>query len=267
MGRVALLLVSLVMSVSCHLHSPPASSALNVPDDNPGTDHTDVLLYTGEGSWGDEIDSLKQILFAHGKTYEEMDDGDFNALDADDLKMYSMVLFAGGDSDKVSAQLNPEIRSLLRKAVKEKGLNYLGFCAGAWLVVSPEPKPEEEDYGFHLIDGPWLDQTSFYNQGRKSAIANALFPDGRRRNLLWFGGPVTPDVPGGVIAKYPDGKPAITQLQAGKGFVIISGLHPAANKKILSKIHLFTKAPIAPDLGWTMLDAAIRGKPMAAFSE
>jgi hypothetical protein len=82
---------------------------------------------------------------------------------------------------------------------------------------------------------------------------------------LWFGGPITPDLPGGVIARYPDGNPAISQMKIGKGFAILSGFHPTANKKILGALGLFEKEAIAPELGWTMIDAAIRGEPMAAF--
>lgn len=266
MDRIVLFLVSLVLAAGCTLRSPASAPAV-APVDNPGVGHTDVLIYSGAGSWGDEIDSFKEILFAHGKTYQEADDDDLNNFDGDDLKTYSMVLFVGGDSDRITAKLKPETRALLRDAVQKDGLNYLGFCAGAWLVISPEPKLGEDVYGFHLIDGPWLKQTSFNQQGLEFAVANTLFPDGNHRRLLWFGGPITPDIPGGVIAKYPDGNPAITQMRAGKGFVIISGLHPAANKKILSKISLFDKEVIAPELGWQLLEAAIAGAPIKAFAE
>jgi hypothetical protein len=165
MARLALFLISLTVLIGCQLHKAPAPPPAPVPFDNPGEEHTDVLIYGGEGSWGDEIDSLKQILFAHGKTYVEYDDEQFNEAEDDELEMFSLIIFPGGDSDKVTANLTPMARERIRKAVVDQGLNYLGFCAGAWLVVSPDPKPGEDRYGFQLVNGPWLKQTPFFEQG------------------------------------------------------------------------------------------------------
>ena len=270
MGRFTLFLTMLIMTAGCHLRSPPPTAqkaAGPVPDNSPGIEHTDVLIYSGAGSWGDEIDSLKEILYANGKSYVDFDDEEFNELTEEELEAFSMLLIPGGDSDEVTANLLPETRDNIRKAVQEKGLNYLGFCSGAWLVVSPKPEPQEDSYGFRLVEGPWLKQTALFEKGLKYALLRASFPDGGQRNLLWFGGPITPNIPGGVVAKYPDGSPAVTQLHAGKGFVMISGLHPAVNKKILGKIKVFDKEAIDPDLSWKMLDSAIRGVPLPAFAE
>jgi hypothetical protein len=46
--------------------------------------------------------------------------------------------------------------------------------------------------------------------------------------MIWWDGPATPAWSGGVIARYPDGKPAISQTRTGLGFVIVSGPHPEA---------------------------------------
>jgi hypothetical protein len=47
--------------------------------------------------------------------------------------------------------------------------------------------------------------------------------------------------------------------------VIISGLHPAANKSILSRVHLFDPEAIAPDFAWELLDGAIHHRHLPTF--
>ncbi len=100
--------------------------------------------------------------------------------------------------------------------------------------------------------------------GKPFALDEAQFADGTRRKLLWYGGPVTPEIPGGVIARYSDGSPAISQMQSGKGFVIISGLHPAATKSILDWLGIRDQEAIAPEFAWELLRAVIQGKALSA---
>lgn len=260
MSRLCNIILVAIFLTACQLQSPPAK-VKTAPDNNPGTDHTDVLIYSGEGSWGDEVDSLAEILYAHGRTYVEWDEDQLNKASEEDIKKFSLILFPGGDSDLVTKYLSLETRNRIRKAVREEGLNYLGFCAGAWAVISPE----KDAYGFRLLEGDYLQQTPYFKKGLEFSLAKAEFPDGRRRDLLWFGGPITPDIPGGVVARYPDGKPAISQMYAGRGFVVISGLHPAANKIILNKIELYNKEAIAPTYAWKLIDAALNVKPLPTF--
>jgi hypothetical protein len=260
MLRLWNIIIVAILLGACTLQSPPPKTK-SAPDQNAGADRTDVLIYSGEGSWGDEVDSLAEILYEHNVTYVEWDEDDLNDASEKSLRQFSLILFPGGDSDLVTKYLKPETRDRIRKAVREEGTNYLGFCAGAWAVVSPE----KDNYGFRLVEGPYLQRTPYYKKGLEFSIANAEFPDGTRRDLLWFGGPVTPDIPGGVIAKYPDGTPAISEMYAGKGFIIISGLHPAVNKLILNKIELYNKQAIDPKYAWKLMNAALHSQPLPAF--
>lgn len=256
----------ILVFIGCGLRPPPTAKP-KAAAQNPGAEKTDVLIYGGVLSWNDEIDSIKGLLTAQNKTYVEYNDAKMNSLSLEDLKGFSLVIFPGGNSDRVSENLTPETKRHLRDAIVENGLNYLGLCAGAWLVISPEPIEQANHYGFQLQRGPWLQQTSFHHEKLEFKIVQALLPGGVSRRLLWFGGPITPEIPGGVIARYSDGSPAATQMRTGKGFVIISGLHPTANKEILKDLGLFDREAIAPELAWTMIEAALYGKPMAAFPE
>jgi glutamine amidotransferase-like uncharacterized protein len=225
-----------------------------------------VLIYSGEGSWGSEVESLEAILYSHGTTYQSVNASELDQLSLDQLSAYALIIFPGGDAPTVARNLSRETHARLRAAVQISGISYLGFCAGAWLAVSPAPAPGQDvSYGLGVVDGPIQSPNYLSKQGLEFAIVRAQFPGGRERELLWYGGPITPDLPNGVIAKYPDGTPAITQIHSGNGFVIVSGLHPTATGPILDVLGLSAPEAIAPDFAWALLDSAIRQKELPAF--
>jgi hypothetical protein len=102
-------------------------------------------------------------------------------------------------------------------------------------------------------------------QGLTLAMLSSSFPGGRHRDLLWYGGPITPEIPGGVLARYPDGTPAITQILSGNGFVIISGLHPALPRESITALGLEDSDGSDEDFAWQLLEAMIQKRPLQAF--
>lgn len=218
---------------------------------------SEVLIFAGASSWRPEIRSLSRILTDHGISVEESTSPQLDAMSFEQLSEYSLLVFPGGNSIAMAASLSSDTHLKIRRAVRENGVSYLGFCAGAWAAIGPG--------GFEILAGPTLAYNYLSRDGRSYAMSRAEFPDGSRRDLLWYGGPITPDAPGGVVAKYPDGTPAITQLRAGQGFVILSGLHPAAVPEVISDLSLSDSDGLDHDLAWKMLDSAIRRKAMNAF--
>lgn len=261
--RSYFILLCMLAFVGCHLKSAPPK----VPTNNRKvTDKTEVLIYSGIGTWVSEVRSIEEVLFAHGSTYAEIDAPGLDEISLEELKTYRLLIIPGGDATVVTDSLSSETHTKLRTAVQVHGLNYLGFCSGAWLAVAPAPLPGEDvSYGIGLVDGPLLTENYLAQKGLKNGLSNAIFPDGSRRNLLWSGGPITPDGPGRVIVKYEDGTPAISQIWSGKGLVIVSGLHPAVSKAVLLNLNLPNKEALAPDFAWILLDAAIRQKPLRSF--
>ena len=227
---------------------------------------TNVLIFSGASSWKSEVDALAAILIDHGIGYEELTSPELNVMPAEEIAKFSLIIVPGGDAPTLTASLTPATHAKLREAVQTRGVDYLGFCAGAWAAVAPAPTPGEDvSYGLGIVDGPLEQETSLGKQGKEFAIDRAEFPDGSRRNLLWYGGPITPDLPGGVVAKYADGTPAISQMWSKQGFVIVSGLHPAVNTAILGVLGLTDNEAIDPEFAWKLLDAGIRGIPLPAF--
>lgn len=225
-----------------------------------GEERTDFLVYEGPGSWKSETRSLKEILYKNGATYLAVGADQLNEFTAERFAGFKAILFAGGNSISVSESISREVGEMIRLAVREGGMNYLGFCAGAWLAVASN---EENSLG--VVDGPSLAPSFLSLLGREYALDDAVFPNGERRRLLWYGGPVTVDGPGAVIARYSDGTAAISQLRVGKGLVIISGFHPAANKRILAGLGLKERQAVAPDIAWRLLRATISGESLPTF--
>ena len=80
--------------------------------------------------------------------------------------------------------------------------------------------------------------------------------------ILWYGGPVTPNV--GVIAKYPTGDPAISEMWSGNGFVVLSGVHPTMTQSDLDSLGV---TPDTDDtaFAWQLFNAALNQQPLQTF--
>lgn len=234
----------------------------------------DVMLFSGPGEWRAEGRSLRQLLFEKGISYKTVTPEDLNDMPVAEMIKSKLLIIPGGDSDIISATLYTDTGIALREAVQEYGLSYLGFCAGAWLAVAPKPDPGLDPvYGLGLVEGqllkeePVLPDVHRDKLGMKYALPLITLADGSRRRLLWYGGPVTPETQDGVIARFESGKPAITQIKSGKGLVTISGIHPTANKSILSSINIYAKEAIAPDLTMQLIESGLNRRPLPTFKK
>ncbi len=227
---------------------------------------TDVLLYTGLGAWAADITSLESILSDQGASYDEVNSDQLNSMTVDELAQYGLIIFPGGQGGTQASSLTEITHANLRAAVQERGVSYFGICAGAFIAVAPAPQDGGDvSYGLGIVNGPILDYYYLENQGTDIAMTMHSFADGTKADILWYGGPMTPNVSGGVIAKYPDGSPAISQMKSGKGFVILSGGHPTATESTLSALGVRSSDGTHLDITWNLINAALHGKPMQAF--
>jgi glutamine amidotransferase-like uncharacterized protein len=247
--------------------SSAVSNTKSTPTPSKRSYSIDVLLFAGTGTWSTEVLALESILKTHGLTYRKMSSAQLNALSLVDLSQYGLMIFPGGAGGSQSQSLTPQIHALLRSAVQDQGVSYLGFCAGAFIAVAPAPLPGQDvSYGLGIVGGPELDYYYLENQiSPDVAMTLESFADGSQRDLLWYGGPVTPHIPGGVVAKYPNGDPAITQLFSGKGFVMLSGPHPAAPESVKTSFGLTDTDGSDVELAWDLIQAALQQKPFQAF--
>ena len=232
---------------------------------NPRTYQTDVLLFSGSGTWSAEVASIESILTSHGATYQAVSSSQLNAMSATDIAKFGLIIIPGGAGGTEGQSLTLQTHANIRTAVQVNGVSYLGFCAGAFLAVAPASEVATDTSYIGVVDGPILDYYYLENQGTDIAMTLQSFADGSTQDILWYGGPVTPNVPGGVIAKYPDGNPAITEVWSGNGFVIISGGHPSATQAMLSGVGMVSTDGLHFDLTWRLIEGALNQAPLAAF--
>lgn len=245
---------------------PIPSFSPNEMKKDPRNFRTDVMLFTGDGSWATEVYSLEDILSSNGASYEEVDSDQLDAMSVDEISQYGLVLFPGGMGGEESGSLSTTTHANLREAVQEKGVSYLGICAGAFIAVAPAPAAGQDvNYGLGVVNGPSLNYYHLEDEGTDIAMTLYSFADGKKADILWYGGPITPNIPGGVIAKYPDGNPAITQMWSGKGFVMLVGGHPTATEETLDVLGVSSSDGTHQDIAWNLIDAAIHRNPMKAF--
>jgi hypothetical protein len=224
---------------------------------------TGVLVFTGDGTWGTEIADLEALLGTHGVTYQEATSAQLDAMSAQDMAAFGVIYIPGGEGGTEAGNTLPQTHANLRTAVQQLGVSYVGFCAGAFVAVAPAPTGGGDvSYGFGVVDGPVLDY--YTGPGTDQTYEQTLesYPDGTSENILWYGGPVTPPV--GVIARYPTGDPAISEMWSGKGLVLIGGVHPDLSQASLDALGVSPDTP-AQDIAWKMFQAALTQQPLPTF--
>ena len=170
-----------------------------------------------------------------------------------------LLIVPGGNFVDIGHGLSSGTTANIRGAVQD-GLNYLGICAGAFFAGSfPEPYQglnltSGVQFGFYAAEGRGI---------RKSAVAIA-FAGGPTLDHYWEDGPQLTGW-GAVVAKYPDGTPAVVQGTFGGGWVILSGIHPEAPA---SWRHGMTfTSPVDADHAYaaTLIRAALEGAALPHY--
>lgn len=214
---------------------PPDSSTIDPKNSsgNPSA-QTDVLIYNGIGVSTSDWQATENIVQGQGWSYQLVNSTELNAMSLDQIASFGVIVVPGGSGGTIASNLTPAARLNLRKAIRDRGVGYVGFCAGAWVGVGPEALGDATaSYGFAIAPGSVL---SVYWPGGNSNLTAAMVPvtlaSGTTRQLVWWGGPSTPEwTPeqgGSVLGRYATGEPAISQIRSGAGQVIISGPHPEA---------------------------------------
>lgn len=244
-----------------------SNDPLTPPANRPARNYsTDALLFTGDGTWGTEVTALKALMQDHGMSFHEVNSSQMNAMSVDQMASYGMFIFPGGAGGTQAGSLTSNTHQNIREAVQVRGVGYLGFCAGSFIAVGPTPRSGQDvSYGLGVVNGQYLDYYYLENQGTDIAMTMTTFADGSKRDLLWYGGPVVTNVPGTVVAKYPTGDAAISEMWSGNGFVILSGPHPAAPQSVKDSFGLKDSDSSDTDLAWNLLSSTLKQAPLPAF--
>ncbi len=240
-----------VASVALGLAGLPACSQPTSHDDPA------VLLFTGTGTSPNDVAAVEGVLIERGFKYATVNSAQLAKLDSAQLHQYRLLIMPGGDFLAMGASLTPKTRATLHAAVRN-GLNYMGICAGAFLAG-------QADYpSLNLTNGSRFDFYSAAREGTRKTVVTISVPVGPTLDQYWEDGP---DLTGwgDVVARYPDGAPAIVEGQSGRGWVLLTGIHAEAPESWRHGMKFRTPASVDQQFAAALIDAALFGTRLQHF--
>jgi len=238
----------------CGAGSRPPAALATIPFGNGPR----VLLFVGTGTSANDVAAIKSILDNLKIDYAIADSSQVNAMSEVDLMSHRLLIVPGGNSIEIGQGLTLNSTAIIRDAVQRNGLHYLGICAGAFLGGASVYN------GVDLTSGVGFNFFADEQRGSHKETVNIAFPDNSVLNVYWEDGPQLSGW-GEVVAKYPDGTPAITEGQAGNGFVMFTGVHLEAPAEWRAGLPFTT--PVSTDIAYakTVIQSALSGTSLPHF--
>jgi hypothetical protein len=193
-----------------------------------------VLLFRGVGVAQDEADQVELLLSAAGISWVSADSSgtngslNLNIMTQAQLAAYGLIIVPGGNSIIIGDNLSSTTIANVRNAVRN-GVNYLGICAGMFFADGDSDAQHGGPFNnLNLTGGGYTDFYQDYPAYVREAVT-LTFADNRQPfQITWWDGPMIRGGWGTVLARYPDGTAAILEGTSGKGYVLLSGVHPDA---------------------------------------
>jgi len=231
---------------------------------------TDVMVFTGDGTWSTEISDAEALLTTNGATYQEVNSAQLDVMTPADMAQFGVIFIPGGTGSTEAESVSATTHANMRTAVQTLGVSYVGFCAGAFVAVAPAPTGGGDvSYGFGVVNGPI--ENEYAGPGTDADYFSVVLTNtgGGSENILWYGGPITPaagtaGTSSTVLATYPTGDPAISQIWSGSGLVLIAGVHPDVSTSTLDALGV-TPDTSAQPTAWMIFNAAITQTPITAL--
>ncbi|HET9405942.1 MAG TPA: BPL-N domain-containing protein [Candidatus Sulfotelmatobacter sp.] len=217
-----------------------------------------VLLYVGAGTSSSDVSAIESVLGTLHVGFTTATGSQLEALDEAHLGGYKLIIIPGGNSITIGQNLSANAAANIRTAVTGYGVHYLGVCAGAFFG------------GYSIYNGVDLTSGVFFNfyaaefQGIHIEPVQLTFPNRAPLDVYWQDGPQLSGW-GNVVARFPDGTPAIVEGNSGPGFVILTGVHLEAPASW--RVGLAFNTPLGTDLAYagTLFQAALNGNPLPHF--
>jgi glutamine amidotransferase-like uncharacterized protein len=232
-----------------------ASAAAAIPPTSSGTPI--ILLFTGRGTSPNDVAALERILSENHFSYSTASSPQLNGMSEPELRAYRLLMVPGGNFEEIGHGLTSSATARLRNAIRS-GLSYVGMCAGAFFAGNSPYN------GLNLTSGVRFTFYAAENRGiRKAAVAVAA-AGSPTLDHYWEDGPQLTGW-GDVVAKYPDGTPAIVEGTFGDGWVILSGIHPEAPESWRRGMTFTTPASVDNTYAATLIDAAVTRRWLAHY--
>jgi glutamine amidotransferase-like uncharacterized protein len=185
------------------------------------TPSVSILLFNGTGTSSSDVSAVEAILNANKLLYATANSSQLNAMTESQLKAYKLLIVPGGHSITIGKNLKSTTTTNIHNAVINDGLHYLGICAGGFFGGYSIYN------GLNLTSGVWFNFYADYNKGIHKEAVEISSPNASALDQYWQDGPQFTGW-GRKVGKYPDGTPAIVEGWSGKGWVMLSGVHPEA---------------------------------------
>jgi len=180
-----------------------------------------VILFNGTGTSSTDVAAVGAIISDLGLAYATANSAQLNAMSQAQLNSYKLLIVPGGNSITIGKYLTKTATTNIHNAVINGGLHYLGICAGGFFGGYSIYN------GVNLTSGHWFNFYADYYRGIHKESLNIAFPGGSKLDVYWQDGPQFTGW-GSIVARFPDGAPAVVEGKSGAGWVILAGVHPEA---------------------------------------
>jgi hypothetical protein len=211
-----------------------------------------ILIFNGTGTSATDVTAVENVVKNAGLTYATANSSQLDTMTQANLAAYKLFIVPGGNSITIGNHLSSTATNNVRNAVGQNGLNYLGMCAGGFFGGYSKYN------GIDLTSGVWFSLYADYYKGINKEPVSVSFPIQGKLDIYWQDGPSLSGW-GNVVGKYPNGDAAIVEGKWGKGFVLLSGVHPEAPANWRTGMNFYT--PLDVDLAYaaTLLTSALNG--------
>ena len=216
-----------------------------------------ILLYAGAGTSVNDVAAVEALLRADRLAYATVSTRQLNAMSEADLAQHRLLIVPGGNFIEMGDGWTPGTVANVRGAVTH-GLNYLGLCAGAFLAGSGTYR------NLDLTGGVRFGFYAAAKRGIRKAAVLITAKDSTSLEHYWEDGPELTGW-GDVVGRYPDGTPAIVEGHAGKGWVMLTGIHPEAPDSWRRGMTFRTAASAGNAYASGLVAAALSGRALPKF--
>jgi glutamine amidotransferase-like uncharacterized protein len=216
-----------------------------------------ILLFNGTGASPGDIAAIRSILSGEHLNHSTVDSAQLNGMSESQIREYRLLIVPGGNFVKIGDSLTSNTTAHLRTAI-QNGLNYLGICAGAFFAGNSPYN------GLNLTSGPRFGFYAAEAQGIRKAAVAITDVGGQTLDQYWEDGPQLTGW-GAIIARYPDGTPAIVEGTFGSGWVVLSGVHPEAPASWWRGMNFRTPPAIDNAYAATLIRAALNRERLAHY--
>lgn len=208
-----------------------------------------IILFNGHGTSAGGVAAIEKILKNAQLKYTTVNSAQLNGMSQTQLATCHLLIIPGGNYLIMGNSLTANTTTNVHNAV-QGGLNYLGICAGG-LLAGDAPC-----HNFNLTAGVRFGFYAVVNQNIHKAVAKISYPGTAPLEQYWEDGPQFAGW-GEAVGKYPDGTPAIAQGAAGKGWVLLCGVHAEAPETWRKGMSFATSANEDNAYARTLIEAAL----------